>query len=145
MTASDPPLPPPPTRPPRSRARRRRTPGGRPHYVTVRLSEEEFETVSARAADAGLSAGAFLAGAADSRTGLGVSGMSAAERRGWATELMAVRRLLAATGNNINQLARASNSGVAVNAGVTAAAIRADDRARARLAEILDQLHGGRS
>lgn len=132
--------------PRRSRARRRRVAGGRPHEITVSLSGDELALVQAHAAAAGLSVGAYLGAAgAYARDGLNVAGMSAEERRGWAAELMAVRRYLAAVGNNLNQLARAANAGSAVDRGAAAATVEACRRAVARTDGVLDQLHGGRT
>jgi hypothetical protein len=70
--------------------------------------------------------------------------MPVEERRAWASELMAVRRLIAATGNNLNQLARAANSGAAVDRGQAAAAIGACDHAVNRATAVLEQLHATR-
>lgn len=129
----------------RAGARRRRVPGGRPYTVSVDLSEDEFRSITERASEVGLSVGAYIAAAAEPRTSLGIAGMPAAERRAWASELMAVRQLLAAVGNNTNQLARAANSGARVDPGAAAATISACDRAAARVTELLERLLGGRT
>lgn len=133
-----------PARPRRTGARRRRVPGGRPYTVSVDLSEDEFRSISERASEVGLSIGAYIAAAAEPRTSFGIAGMPAMERRAWATELMAVRQLLAAAGNNVNQLAAAANSGARVDPGTANATINACDRAAARVTELLDRLLGGR-
>lgn len=125
-------------------ARRRRVAGGRPHNVPVRFSKDEYKLLRDRAAAVGLTPSAFLAAAAEPRDRLGLGRMSGEERRAWASELAAVRRLLAAVGNNLNQLARAANSGAAVDRTEAAATIDACDRAVHRVDQVLDQLHAGR-
>jgi Bacterial mobilisation protein (MobC) len=130
--------------PERRVSRRRRLPGGRPHNLRVRLSEAEYESVQSRAGAAGLSVAAYLAAAAEPRGPLGVTHMPAEERRAWASELMAVRRLVAAVGNNVNQLARAANSGAAVDPDEVRAVLEACDRVVTRTATVLDQLGAGR-
>lgn len=132
-------------RPPRPTGqRRRRITGGRPHRVPVRFSAEEYAALRARAAAAGLTPAAYLAAAVEPRDRLGLARMSGEERKGWAAELAAVRRLTAAVGNNLNQLARAANSGADIDRGQAAATIRACDRAVERVGDVLDQLHAGR-
>lgn len=125
-------------------ARRRRVAGGRRHNVPVRFSEDEYEALRTRAAAAGLTPSAYLAAAAEPRDRLGRTTMSGEERRVWASELMATRRLLAATGNNLNQLARAANSGAAVDRAGAAASIGACDRVVDRIDALLDRLQAGR-
>ncbi|MEJ5913185.1 hypothetical protein [Pseudokineococcus sp. 1T1Z-3] len=109
----------------RARRRQRRVPGGRHRPVHVRVSDDEHVRLSARAAAAGLSLPAWLvaAGMAD-RGGAGrdVGGdgaggrsfaggsMSALERRAWAAEFVAVRRLARGVATNVNQLAAGYNA-----------------------------------
>ena len=113
--------------------------------LRVRLSDAEFASVQARAEAAGLSVAAYLAAAAEPRGPLGVAHMPAGERRAWASELMAVRRLVAAVGNNLNQLARASNSGAEVDPGEARAVLDACDRVVARTGDVLDHLGAGKA
>ncbi|WP_425566976.1 plasmid mobilization protein [Sphaerisporangium flaviroseum] len=80
--------------------RQRRQPGGRPHKHMVRLSDAEQNIIAARAQEAGVSVPRFLAEAA-----LADEAGTANERRAAAAELLAVRRLLAAIGDNLNHLA----------------------------------------
>lgn len=106
----------------RVRRRQRRVPGGRHRPVHVRVSDDEHVRLSARAAAAGLSLPAWLvaAGMAD-RGGAGRDGgaggrslaggsMSALERRAWAAEFVAVRRLARGVATNVNQLAAGYNA-----------------------------------
>jgi hypothetical protein len=106
----------------RARRRQRRVPGGRHRPVHVRVSDDEHVRLSARAAAAGLSLPAWLvaAGMAD-RGGSGRDGgaggrslaggsMSALERRAWAAEFVAVRRLARGVATNVNQLAAGYNA-----------------------------------
>lgn len=85
--------------------RQRRQPGGRRHKHTVRLSDEEQELIVARAAAAGVSVPRLLVESA-----LAGDAQTASERRALTTEFLGARRLLAAVGNNVNQLAMAANA-----------------------------------
>jgi hypothetical protein len=80
--------------------RQRRQEGGRPYKHTARLSADEQAIVGARAGEAGVSVACFLAEAA-----LVGDARMASERRAAAAELLAVRRLLAAIGGTLDQLA----------------------------------------
>ncbi|HEY6795598.1 MAG TPA: hypothetical protein VI248_13045 [Kineosporiaceae bacterium] len=110
---------PPAPRGPAAGRRRRRVEGGRRAMLNVRYTDEELATVTARAAAAGWEVTSFVAEVAlhgpvrtESAPGRGEFAfrMSAPERSAWATELMAVRRIVGATANNINQLARVANA-----------------------------------
>jgi Bacterial mobilisation protein (MobC) len=85
--------------------RQKRAPGGRPHKHTVRLTDAQQEIVAARAAAAGVSVPLLLAEAAVAGTA-----QTASERRAAANGRLAARRLLAAVGNNVNQLAKVANA-----------------------------------
>ncbi|MFC3688919.1 MobC family plasmid mobilization relaxosome protein [Aquipuribacter hungaricus] len=91
-----------------SRFRRRRAnqPGGRQHSHRVKVTPEEEAVLLQLALAQGVSVPRLLVEAATSR-----SGKSSTERRAVIAELLAVRRLLAAVSNNVNQLARHANSG----------------------------------
>jgi hypothetical protein len=110
--------------------RQRRQPGGRPHKHTVRLSADEQNIVAARAGQAGVSVARFLAEA-----GLAGDARAASARRGAAAELLAVRRLLAAIGGNINQLAETAQA-----AGQRPPALEATMHATARILARLDEV-----
>jgi hypothetical protein len=111
----------------RRQRRQRRAVGGRDISTHVRQTAEENAQLRARAAAAGLSLPAWLvaAGLADRATsgahgahgvagggggGLQLAGMSAAERRAWAAELVGTRRLLRGIATNVNQLAAGYNA-----------------------------------
>ncbi|GAB2868601.1 hypothetical protein GCM10022221_81970 [Actinocorallia aurea] len=82
-----------------------RHPGGRKHAVKVLLSDEERAELVERAEEARLSVPRLLVESA-----LAGGRRTASERRGLVAEFLAVRRLVAAIGNNVNQLARAANA-----------------------------------
>lgn len=89
----------------RRSVRQRRLPGGRKNKVTVRLSDDEMTAIEDRADVAGISVPRLLvesALAGDART--------ASERRALINELLGARRLVAAVGNNLNQLTRHANA-----------------------------------
>lgn len=109
----------------RARRRQRRVPGGRHRPVHVRVSDDEHVRLSARAAAAGLSLPAWLVaagmadrgsagrdGGIDGAGGRSLAGgsMSALERRAWAAEFVAVRRLARGVATNVNQLAAGYNA-----------------------------------
>uniref|UniRef100_UPI003F49A2F8 MobC family plasmid mobilization relaxosome protein n=1 Tax=Sphaerisporangium sp. CA-236357 TaxID=3240030 RepID=UPI003F49A2F8 len=110
--------------------RQRRQEGGRPHKHTVRLSEDEQDIIAARADEAGVSVPRFLAEA-----GVAGDARTASERRAAAAELLAVRRLLAAIGGNINQLAKTANA-----TGERPSALEATMHATARILARLDEV-----
>ncbi|WP_051752891.1 plasmid mobilization protein [Streptosporangium amethystogenes] len=85
--------------------RQRREPGGRPHKHSVRMSDAEQAIVDARAGQAGVSVPRFLVEA-----GLAGDAASASQLRANAAELLAARRLVAAVGVNLNQLAKVANA-----------------------------------
>ncbi|WP_460869699.1 MobC family plasmid mobilization relaxosome protein [Rhodococcus aerolatus] len=93
-----------------SSRRRRRVEGGRPHKVTVRFSDEEFEAVSLHAAAARVSVPHYVAlRALDAPSRGGARSMDLATMRTWATEMFSVRRELNRVGINLNQIARLLN------------------------------------
>lgn len=135
-----------------ARRRRREEGGGRPHKVTVRLTDAEFERIRARAIGVGLTPASYLAevgqaakvseasgpGDGPAVPASGVAGDAARllvekgrafgvlERRALAAELFGVRRLLIGVGTNLNQLARVANSTgeVPTQVGVAAGAVQ---------------------
>jgi uncharacterized protein (DUF1778 family) len=80
-------------------------PGGRKHELKVRLTDEQRAKVAGRASDAGVSISRLMVEAA-----LSGSDRTATERRAIVIELLGVRRLVAALGNNVNQLAKVANA-----------------------------------
>ena len=79
----------------------------RNRVVTLRLSEAEHDRLQARAAEAGLSVGAFARKAMLGSTGPRVRRQPTAPR----DELRRLKGELARVGNNINQIAYVLNSG----------------------------------
>jgi len=84
--------------------RRRRVFGGRPHKVTVRLTEEEFTRLSAQAAAARLSLPAVLVVGALAPRGGAVADPEA--ERALLVELFAIRRSFSKLAANINGIAK---------------------------------------
>jgi|SRR5579884_2911363 len=103
--------------------------GGRRHPVKVLLSDQEYLEIGARAAAAGVSRQKLMVEAV-----LRSDGMTHAERRALYRELLGARNLIAALGNNINQLARVANA-----TGQVPAEVRAAAEAAERAIERLDQ------
>ena len=89
--------------------RRRRTPGGRPHQVSVRLTAEEFEAVSLRAAAARVGVPHYLALRALESSA--TVAMDTPELRAWTIEMFHLRAELNKVGVNVNQVARLLNGG----------------------------------
>lgn len=87
-----------------ARRLRRRT-GGRHHIIGVRVSEEEWAVVKARADQLGISVARLSFEAIMSPVGTVV-----AETRYDCQEWLAIRRLTGAVGNNLNQIAKVLNS-----------------------------------
>jgi hypothetical protein len=111
--------------------RRQRKVGGRPHQYLVRLSDEEKVQVEARAISLGVKVQTLFV---ESVLHGGVATVS--ERHQLYRELTAVRRLVAALGNNVNQLARIANSTGYLEP-ETGAAMEATRRAVTRLDGLL--------
>jgi MoxR-like ATPase len=109
-------------------ARRRRLPGGRRNEITVRFSEEEYQHIRARAADAKVSVHRYIAdGATISRPPVNAALIA---------ELTGLRRLTLNIGNNLNQIARCLNSAGRPDSSVDAAS-EAVRRTTRRLEEVL--------
>lgn len=88
-------------------ARRPRWTARRPRSVQVRLLEEEHRALALLAADQGVSIPRLLVESARSTD----RGQSITQRRAAMMEMVAVRRLLAGVANNVNQIAKAANTG----------------------------------
>jgi hypothetical protein len=90
--------------------RRERVPGGRSEVVGVRLTREELEVVTDRAAAAGLTEASYLAVlglARDQQAPAGSAGSAAANlewRNAAAAELLALVRQVRGIANNLNQV-----------------------------------------
>lgn len=116
--------------------RRRRQEGGRGRVVKLRLSDDEFAAVAARAQAAGVSAQRLLLEAALA------DGTTPAERRAVRTKLASAQRQLVGLGTNVNQLARVANSTGRVPAGTEEALARIaalDDGLAEAVAALLDE------
>jgi len=119
--------------------RQRREEGGRRHRPTVKLSDREYAVISARAESLGISVPRLLVESA-----MAGSVQPVTERHALYSQLIAARRTLAALGNNLNQIARAANSGAAVPPEVAAAAAHVI-AAVGRVDLVAGQLFSGRS
>ncbi|WP_399552370.1 plasmid mobilization protein [Streptomyces sp. YIM 98790] len=116
------------------------------HQPSCRMSEEEFQMLAEAAASCRMSVAAFLAHAAlNAARDLDRTQAVIATEREILSELFAVRRHLGRIGTNLNQVAKALNSGAdaphteAVLKAVQQAARRADDAVTA-----VTELQGGR-
>ena len=90
-------------------SRRRREPGGRPHVVQVKLTDDEARLIRAAATVAGLTPASYLAthALAESRP---AGGWTLTERRALAVELLGVTRQLRGIAANLNQIAHHANA-----------------------------------
>ena len=86
--------------------RRDNVKGGRQHSHRVKVSPEEEGMLVARAAAAHVTVARLLVESA-----LSDGRETPADRRNLAAELLAIRGLLRAVSNNVNQIARAANAG----------------------------------
>ncbi|WP_240796172.1 plasmid mobilization relaxosome protein MobC [Streptomyces sp. RFCAC02] len=111
----------------------------RPYVRTTRLSAGELARITAGAEAAGLTLSGFLARSALSAArDLDRTAASLAGRRELVAELFAARRHLGQVGNNLNQVARAINSGATPKElDVVLAAVH---RAVARIQDATDRL-----
>ncbi|WP_326822696.1 relaxase/mobilization nuclease domain-containing protein [Streptosporangium sp. NBC_01756] len=108
--------------------RQRRQQGGRPHKHSVRMSEAEQAVIEERAGQAGVSVPRFLVEAA-----MAGDTATASQLRANAAELLAARRLVAAAGVSLNQLAKVANA-----TGVVPASLEATMTATQQFLERLD-------
>jgi hypothetical protein len=122
-------------------ARLRRTDGGRRRVITVRVTDAEYDAITARAAVLGISRQRLMVEAATAPRPAGgpLYGVPASERNALTIELLGVRRLVAGLANNINQIARVANATGAVPAELPPAAT-ATTRALHRLDAAVDAL-----
>ena len=120
-------------------SRRRRAQGGRPHRVVVRLTDDELVRIRGRAAVLGITVQGLLVESALTPPDA-VTGMTATERAHLLRELFRVQHKLAGAANNINQLARAANSGDPPSAPQTAAALAWLRRCWEDVAAVLEQV-----
>jgi len=94
------------------RRRRNAADGPRPNQVNVRLTDEEFAAVAARAAAARVGVAHYVALRAldaPTRGGAGGGVMDLATMQAWAVQMTNLRRELARVGTNLNQIARLLN------------------------------------
>lgn len=117
--------------------RRKRSVGGRrPHRAVIRHNDEEWARVNAMASHLGVSVPnlyerAMFAGSAQAVVGIeeAVLGM------------LGARRLLANAANNLNQIARAANSGADINTAQFDQTLALFERAIEELRTEIDNLH----
>ncbi|MGH7744978.1 MAG: plasmid mobilization protein [Candidatus Dormibacteria bacterium] len=103
--------------------RRRRRRGGRAHQVLVRLDDEEFAAIAARATACRLTVASYLAAAGNrDATDGGGGGWSVEQRRALVAELFAVQRVLRGVATNLNQLTALANTQREIPPGVAGAA-----------------------
>jgi hypothetical protein len=123
-------------------ARLRRTASGRHRVITVRVTDTEYDAITARAAVLGISRQRLMVEAATAPRPAGgpLYGVPASERNALTIELLGVRRLIAGLANNLNQLARAANATGAVPAELPPAAA-ATTRTLHRLDATVDALN----
>jgi len=110
--------------------------GGRSHSHRVKVTAEEAAALAQRAEERGVSVPRLMVEAALADP---ARSATAAERQEAMVELFAVRRLLAAVSNNVNQLARQANSTGQVPA-EAAATIAAARRLAGRIDGAIDEL-----
>lgn len=96
----------------RGSARRHRVEGGRHRELKLRFTDDEYDAIMARAADARVSVHRYMADGA-------LAGRAAANNA-LIAELTGLRRLVANLANNTNQIARRLNAGGYPDGGVTA-------------------------
>jgi uncharacterized protein (DUF1778 family) len=114
--------------------RRDNVPGGRQHTHRVRVSPEEEGALVARAAALHVTVPRLMIEAA-----LSDAGETASDRRNLAAELLAVRGLLRAISNNVNQLAKHANA-TGVLPAETASTLRVVDELSARIDDIAERV-----
>lgn len=91
--------------------RRRKVAGGRERVVKVKLTDDEYAEVAARAAAVGLTVPGYLAVAGQQDiVATGAGGVSQLQLRALAAELYALKRILRGSGNNLNQLTRTTHA-----------------------------------
>lgn len=120
------------------RARRENVRGGRQHRHVVKVTPEEEALLLQLATAQGVTVPRLLVEAA-----LAGDGESATQRRQVLSELFAVHRLLGALGNNVNQIAKATNATLETQP-ETAATLQAVRRSLQRVDATLDALSVGR-
>ncbi len=123
------------------KARRTRVPGGRQVRVNVKLTEAEYQSVSARAIGAGLTVPSYLA-----LSGLRPEGVAAGDAKAALINARGARRVLAGVANNLNQLTAKLHSTGEVDAALPAV-MAAVERVMARvddaIAEVSAVVTGG--
>jgi hypothetical protein len=123
-------------------SRRTRVSGGRKHRVVVRLTEDEYERIAARAAEIKQTVPSYLA-----LTGLRPEGVAASDIKAALINLHAIRRVNSGIANNLNQLTAKLHATGELDAGLQAA-VQAAARLSGRLEDAIGrmgQLVDGRS
>ncbi len=118
----------------RGSARRPRVAGGRPVQVQVTFTVEEYQSVVARAAAAGLTVPSYLA-----VTGMRPEGVDSADAKSAVTNLSGTRRVLAGVANNLNQLTAKLHATGELDDSLPAV-LDAVDRLSTRVEEAVDQV-----
>lgn len=108
--------------------------GGRPIRVNVKLTEAEYQSVSARAIAAGLTVPSYLA-----LVGLRPEGVAAGEAKAALINARASRRVLSGVANNLNQLTAKLHSTGEVDAALPAV-LAAVERVTARIDDAIAQV-----
>lgn len=118
--------------------RRPNAAGGRSKRYEVRVTEEESERLVALAAQQRVTVPRLMFEAA-----MAGSGETSAQRRNLIEELFAAHRLLGSLANNMNQIAKATNSTREVQPEMAVVQAKVRDTAE-RIDELVDQLAMGR-
>lgn len=124
-----------------SRAGRQgRSEGGRSRVIYVRVTEEQDVAIRSAAAAQGVSPQTYLL----ERAGAGslMEGWTAQQRRAVAQEVLAIRRVLAGIGTNVNQIAAATNATGEVNDSEVRSAMTALEHRLPRLDAVARELGG---
>ena len=108
--------------------------GGRPIRVNVKLTEAEYQSVSARAIAAGLTVPSYLA-----LVGLRPEGVAAGEAKAALINARAARRVLSGVANNLNQLTAKLHSTGETDAALPAV-VAAVERVTARIDDAIAQV-----
>lgn len=122
------------------RRRRNAGDGRRQNQVNVRLTDEEFTAVAARAAATRVGVAHYVALRAldaPTRAGSGGGAMDLATMQAWAIQMTNLRRELARVGTNLNQIARLLNATGEVARGAERT-LAATEEAMARVGPVAD-------
>lgn len=121
-----------PRRPVPPGGRNKREDGGRPHKAFVRMNDEEFAQVQARAVALGISIPRTLLEATT-----GAPPLTKREREALHAEMAGIKALLGNLTNNVNQIAKALNSDADVPTRQVRAVLERAATAAARVDEFM--------